>query len=439
VVAAIVRLIAILTVGNIPNLHGDEIIYFHAAHVIADGGGFPGSFRAPGYPTLLAGAFLLGGEQVVAVRLAQGVLGLIPVALVFDLARRHWSRRAAIISALVVALNPTLIHYTHFLWPETLVAALLMAAVYAAARHAIDGRRSWLLAAGVALGCGALTKEVVLYLGPVFVAWVWWLSAALPTRRRLGQVAVLALAMAGTILPWTARNYAVHGRFVLISTARWAPIAMGLLDDPTGGRRRRQVAADLRRALRRAPDEIAREAVARDAALRAFSAATPRWVARQLWDGPRKLFSAETQLGRFAVARWLPDGWESTVRRLTWIEVVFFAASVAAGLVGLWLVPDGRVKPLIVAIVVFFVCVHTIAFSTSRYRVPLLPLLALYVGPLMTGSRVRGRRAWLRAVGAGLCVLWLGGAIASTSRRAFTFSRPDRRPAGQPAVEPFDS
>ena len=60
--------------------------------------------------------------------------------------------------------------------------------------------------------------------------------------------------------------------------------------------------------------------------------------------------------------------------------------------------------------ILYTIGVHVIAIATSRYLVPLIPLFALYVGPLLAGrERVLSRN---RLIGATLTLLALVGVIA---------------------------
>jgi hypothetical protein len=82
---------------------------------------------------------------------------------------------------------------------------------------------------------------------------------------------------------------------------------------------------------------------------------------------------------------------------LIWTDVIGYLTTLGAGLVGIWMVPGGRIKQLITAAILFTLSVHLVANGTTRFVVPLLPLFALYAGPLLAGRFERSR--W-RVVGA---------------------------------------
>ena len=66
------------------------------------------------------------------------------------------------------------------------------------------------------------------------------------------------------------------------------------------------------------------------------------------------------------------------------------------------------------------------ANANHRFRVPLLPLLAIPVGPFLVGARARDRRV-LRMVGAALCLLVFASVVGTWALR------PDLRPTAPAA------
>src|SRR5262249_15488354 len=66
-----------------------------------------------------------------------------------------------------------------------------------------------------------------------------------------------------------------------------------------------------------------------------------------------------------------------------------------------WLVPGGRVLVLVVSLILLFLRIYLLAAANHRYRVPLLPLFALFVGPLVCGDVASVRSRAPRRVGAG--------------------------------------
>ena len=117
------------------------------------------------------------------------------------------------------ALCPFDAVYSIALLSESLCAALLAASL--AAFLYFDGYRRFVIT-GVLLGLTTLVRDIHLPLIPVFAAawlvfgdggWRAW-------RSRLRGSVVLGLCAALAIAPWTARNYAVSGKVVPVSSGR---------------------------------------------------------------------------------------------------------------------------------------------------------------------------------------------------------------------------
>jgi len=421
-VAAALRAAAALTIGDVTELHGDEGYYMRGARSLAAGDGYPGSLRPPGYPAFLAGALVLGGGSLRAARVAQIGVALLGIAALFALVRRRFGSRAAVLSALLCALHPTLVFYSHVFWSETLVATLLLVAFVCLDRFDIEGRGRWLVGAGAALGAAVLVRDMLLFFVPVVAAWTLVAAggaARAPGRSvawplALGRALLLILPVLVVLVPWAARNHAVHGRLFLLSTNSWYPLAVGNLVP----RDRVLGMSDENRRFVRAYDhtpggELARAAFARDSALRAIAERQPGWIARKLVRNTYYLFSTTTQLKRFVKEDWLAAGWRDAGRRLAAGETIFYVAQMTLGIVGLWLVPGGRTKLLVVALILFHWAVYVIANAANRFRVPLLPFFMLYAGPLCVGGLGGARLDRWRLAGAATSVATFAAVVVT--------------------------
>lgn len=410
-VAAVLRLGSAFTLGDVSALHGDEGYYVRGARSLVAGDGYPGALRPPGYSAFLAAALALGGGSLRAARTAQIAVALVGIWAVYALVRRRFGAHAAVVSALVCALHPTLVFYSHVFWSETLVATLLLLALLCLDRFDLGGRDAWLAGAGLALGASVLVRDMLLFFVPFVVAWVLLPGIAHAARRSTGRAAwrdgarrvlLVVLPVLACVLPWAARNHALHGRLFLLSTNSWYPLAVGNLlprDRVLG------MSEENRRFVRAYDDtrggELARAEYAREVALQAIAERQPGWVAHKLVRNTYYLFSTASQLRRFVKEDWLAPGWRDFGRRLANAEVAFHVLLTALGIAALWLVPGGRTKLLVVALILFHWGVYVVANATNRFRVPLLPFFALYVGPLLVGSprlvRVAGAARWRMA------------------------------------------
>jgi 4-amino-4-deoxy-L-arabinose transferase-like glycosyltransferase len=403
---AIPRVAAVLTVGDVREPHGDEGYYLAAAQSLVRGEGHPGSMRPPGYPVFLAAASRVSDGSLTALRLAQVPLSLLSIALVFSLVARRFGAEAAAVSGLFMAWSPDLVHYTHYLWAETLFTTLLLSALWTADR-ARGGGGPWLVLAGAALAASALIREMALYLLP---GMAYWLTRGTHPRS-LRPAVLVVLAVLGCLLPWTIRNYRLHGHIVPISSNRWYPVAEGnLLPDSDPARAARRV-RELRQRYYGNPDEISREEEARTVALHAIAEQQPAWLLRKIvWNTCLLFAPSRSQLARYVMEGWLQPRWRPAAVALVRGEAFLYGFSMLVGVTALWLVPDAPFKWLVVSVLVVFVAIYTVGNASHRFRAPMVPLFVLYAGPLLRGHGVRSRP---RLVGAALTVAAFLGVVAA--------------------------
>jgi hypothetical protein len=151
------------------------------------------------------------------------LVSTLTVGIVYGIAGRAGGLRAGRIAAMLCAFFPTLIAYSHYIYSETLFAALLAGAVWLLHRSPGGAGRGGLVGAGVLFGLACLTRAAVLYFFPVWMAWLA-LGRRWDELRRAALVFGVVLA---TILPWTIRNAVIFHDFIPIDatvgrTAWWA-------------------------------------------------------------------------------------------------------------------------------------------------------------------------------------------------------------------------
>lgn len=223
---------------------GDPGAYEHAeiARAIVEGRGFvfaffsaqpePSSQQAPAIPLLLAGAYKFFGvaepRAFLAIQLVNVLLAVATSAALVWLGTAMWRPAVGLAAGLVAALYPPLIYMVTRVqvanWSVT-VFVLTMAAALALA-HAWTWQRGTLLGITGALGMlGEPILAIPLAVACLALAWI-----ALHTPNR--SAAVLAIGSATLVcflvlLPWTMRNYLVHGRLLLVKSTFWYVLWQG--------------------------------------------------------------------------------------------------------------------------------------------------------------------------------------------------------------------
>jgi 4-amino-4-deoxy-L-arabinose transferase-like glycosyltransferase len=376
----------------------DEREYVAIGRRLAAGEGFVAtSYRsAPVLPAYLGLAFRVFGDGYLAPRIGQAILGALTCLLVAWTANLLVSPGVGVRSGLLLAVYPPQVYLAGVFYTACLETFLCACTVYLAARL-LRGRGGSGTAglAGVALGLTVLTRPVYLVLAPCLVG-VCCRAGARRWPLGLAACAALVFGTAVTVLPWTARNHAVYGRFLLVSSGGavtlWKgnnELADGTADDRFLGwgrdvwrerldrlapPERAAVEEKYARLRERVVDrqrEVGDEYLALDDVLgpvaRAYIAAEP---GRALWRAIRKL---ATFFSAFSPTRTNPlPGWGGMVAAATFYPIL------ALAIAGIPRAPARAPGLLLPHLVVLSMAVlHAGLTSCTRFRLPVDPYLII--------------------------------------------------------------
>lgn len=442
--AASLRLIYVVALREHPRFEApvmDAGYHLAWARSLAEGQEFRGGplFRAPLYPGFLALLLKCTGGSLLGVRLLQALMGGLTAVLTYRLGRRVAGEQEGRIAGVLVAVSWTLVAFDiELLIPVLLLPLLLLALELAVAWLAPtssrmdagarrDSRsaasqsaaapggvvdRSWFgLIVGIAFGVAAIARPNVLLFMPVLFGLAWL------RHRRLAPGLWLALGTCLPIFPVTVHN-ALEGDASLIATQGgvnfWignnpssdgaAAIVPGTRDGWWEGYFDSIALAEVAEGRTLRPTEVS--AYYRRQAL-GWMSSDPMAAARHLlWKVRLLLANAEianNQDMRFLAFRTLPPLRYSPAR---WGVLLGFGC---VGLIGLCL----RRRPgalLLVSFGAVYALTIVLFFVSARFRLPLVPLLAVGTGATLVqcASALRSRR-W-RTVAA-----WLGPAVAVTA------------------------
>src|SRR3954454_11947909 len=115
------------------------------------------------------------GFHPLSVLIPQALMGVATVALVYDLVRRRFGRRAGFVAGLVLALTPITVAISRHNNPDALLVLCCTAALWALVRGLEDGRTRWLVLAGLLVGLGFEAKMAVglMVVPGLAAAWLW--------------------------------------------------------------------------------------------------------------------------------------------------------------------------------------------------------------------------------------------------------------------------
>jgi 4-amino-4-deoxy-L-arabinose transferase-like glycosyltransferase len=231
-ILAIVALALVVRVGAIVADGGyfpqqDAWDYDRHARSIAGGDGFPDSYyaldrgpsalRAPGYPYLLAGLYLISGDSVTVGRLGNAALGALAVLLIYLVAARVWGSRVGLLGAGLAAVFPPLVLLSRDLLSESLFIALELGVVLCILEFRRSRLLRWAVVAGLLCGLAALTRNPGPALAIPMVVGLWVLRPRFG-RRALAPPAIGLACMLLAIFPWAVRNAVEFGRLIPITS-----------------------------------------------------------------------------------------------------------------------------------------------------------------------------------------------------------------------------
>ena len=436
-VALALRLVALFVAAD-AELVKDEIAYAARAEALLDGKGYQGSYQSwvrhdgwrimdlpqytgayqpPGYPTFLAAVMAVSGRSLLAVKLVQCLLSALSCVLLVRIGSAWFGARAGVIAGWIWALYPNAIGYTHLLWSETLFLFLLLALLDVLAGHGVRGLPSLrrCVVGGVVLSAAALTRGTLLYAAPAIAVWLCLVAdgrrglralAEAPWRAGLARGAVVCATALACIAPWTVRNWFVHDGFVLIDTNapynlwrgsgpgamalrfvegvptyRWPFDAIPL--HPVGNLNGRELVDSYRRA--HPPEPGGEPAMPSDLEVAAYATEVawrqirrdPERFARNavhkfvdMWN-PTSFVIRHFEMGAYGNApEWLRVG-VTAAAALAYLALAFFGAF------GLVAARADRRAWLVALLLVYFSAISLLAFGLTRFRFPLMALVAL--------------------------------------------------------------
>jgi 4-amino-4-deoxy-L-arabinose transferase-like glycosyltransferase len=221
----------------------DTVFYAYTGEFLLDGRGYinpwvgtPTAKWPVGYPLLLAGAYWLPGDDFIAAKVLNAVVGSLTVVGVYLIAQRIVNRRAGLLAAALMALLPSHIFFSTLIMTEVVFTGLVVAVVWFVMAGTLrdDGRYRWLrlLALGVLIGAAAMVRgEGTLLLLLPLAGW----ALAFRSWRKVGLYLVPTVAgMALLFVPWTVRNAIDLGEPVVGTTGLGGVLIQSHHEDANG-------------------------------------------------------------------------------------------------------------------------------------------------------------------------------------------------------------
>ena len=393
------------------HLNEDRDGYVMLGQAVAHGSGYssprgePTAFRPPVYPLMLAALFCAGAGSV-GIGALHVILGTATVWLTWYTGHTlKFGNRAALLAALLVAVDPLLLVYATFPMTET-VCAFLAALLLVVVR--LSGSAGMFIM-GIVFGLCVLSR-------PTF-----WAFASLAIFAKLTAYAVsrrprrdtpvvgsgiavtsasrfpvsmlaAALGVATIVGPWAVRNHLVLGHSVLTTTHGGYTLLLGnnlafyrdvvSADWGTTWSEERLRLWERQRITAQVQDGLDRDDE----------------VARDRWNKQRALASIRSAPADFAAAAWLRlrrfwnpvplgEGYRSVPRTAVWLTGTFYMVESAAVLVFCMRARSGCRRDwwLLLLLIVSFSLVHLFYWSNARMRAPVIPAIAVLASSGLVG------------------------------------------------------
>lgn len=369
-------------------------------------------WQPPLYPYALALVYSLTGGSIVAAKGVQAALGAASCALAAVIASRLFGRRAGWIAGAVTAFYGPLVFFHAQLLPVSLACALDLLLLRLLIGAVDDPRPARWLGCGVVTGLSALAIPNILVVGVCVVLALAWTAVRRKQGRALASAAVFLAGAAAVLAPVTIRNYVFSRDFVLVSTNGGINLYIGNNED-----------AESTIAIRPGADWVYLERLPIREGARSPSAADSwftRKVVRYAAAHPAAFARGLVRkAGLFLNARELPRNLDLYVLRefsvvlrlLLWRAGPFafpFGVVAPLALLGLWRARGSRAGLVSAAFLVLYGLSVVLFFVTSRYRVVLAPVFAVFAagGVVWLADRAvpsRRRLAGLAVVLAAAC------------------------------------
>jgi 4-amino-4-deoxy-L-arabinose transferase-like glycosyltransferase len=397
VIVGIALLLRIVWAALVPVMpQSDVLAYDTFARTLVNHGVFgwtkdePFSFWPPGTSLFYAFFYKVAGFDYLNIVIPNLVVAVGMIVCTARVVARFFGAQAALGSALILALWPTLIMLTTLLVSEPLFLFLTIAALDAWTLP----QRSWLtraLIAGVLLGAATLVRPFAVLLPGVYaVAMLLSSGWSRETLRAQFQIAVLSTAaLLCVVSPWTWRNYQLYGEFVLVSTNGGVTLWMGNSPGTDGNFRElppevkgmndyqtnKVLGAEARRYILQDPLGFAGRTAVKLVRLYNNESIGALWN----MNGITHAFGAEAV------------NWFKRFTQVTW-ALIFGLAAVGAVIlargVGVW---RALVSPLSL-LMIYFSVVHAVVITGGRYHLVAATQIAAF-GGIAIASLLQRRRA----------------------------------------------
>ena len=171
------------------------------------------SFYPPLFSVLTKVSFDLFGASLFSARLVSAVFSILSLWVVFELAYTMYGKKAALLSAFLLAVMPGYFWLSRLALLEIMLVFFFMLSLFLFFRWLSTSKNWLLILSGLALGFGFLTKYQVIAVVPVMVALIVVLGRG-QLKRLFSRFTLLIVLAVAVIVPWLIIVYNVLASYV---------------------------------------------------------------------------------------------------------------------------------------------------------------------------------------------------------------------------------
>jgi len=316
------------------------------------------AYRAPGYPLFLSAIFLSFGINNLPVQIIQAIIGSLTCIIWYLIGKELNNPKGGIITALLISFYLPLIRYCELLLSETLFIFLLSLAFFGILRSLKQSSFLLNITIGILLSISMLVRPIIalfLLFVLIFVSLVSFEKKA----NRIKDVAVIAFSIIIVVSPWTIRNYVVFKKFVPLTTNGGINFYIGNNSNATG--------------TYYIPENWSKT----------FYGLSETERNQKGYEEGSKFIRQNPYrfLKLFVKKELLFWSYPIGIRNVLNFSLPLYLVISFGGLVGMILsLRQWRKFFLLYAFICYYLLMHGIFFTAQRFRLPVMPVLALFAG-----------------------------------------------------------
>jgi len=217
-----------LGIASFQSAEADSLLYLGGARSILSTGINPFNFFSPVYFYFVAACLYLGGGHAIVAIGATAVIGWLTVIGVYQLSKKLFNEKTALIAALLTGIYPNLIYFGANLFPETLTIFWIVFSFFMIIEYLYSSQGYHLLLGGILWGLVSQTRGGLHYFS-IFIALAILIH---DYRERIiilwKPIATYLIATYLTIITIGIIVFPTHGEFALNSKSGIGSFVHGL-------------------------------------------------------------------------------------------------------------------------------------------------------------------------------------------------------------------